>query len=73
MTASDASASRAFQTALELFDVGVKMMRQNLRRSHPGANEQHVEAMLRAWLLQRPGAEYGDSAGVPADVETRLE
>jgi hypothetical protein len=51
--------------ALDLHDAGVEMMRQNLRRRHPGASEQEIERLLVAWLHERPGAEHGDAVGRP--------
>ncbi|HZL99236.1 MAG TPA: hypothetical protein VFD43_03200 [Planctomycetota bacterium] len=49
----------------ELFEAGVQLMRQNLRRSHPGASEPEIEALLAAWMRTRPGAEFGDAVGRP--------
>ena len=49
--------------ALELFDAGVDLMRQNLRRRHPGATEEERGELLIQWLRTRPGAELGDSPG----------
>ena len=55
--------------ALELHDAGVAMMRQNLRRRHPDADEDEIERRLIEWLHTRPGAEFGDAAG---DVRPRV-
>lgn len=55
-----------FQLALEMFDVGVELMRQNLRRKFPRASPRLIDAKLQAWLLHRPGAEHGDAAGRPS-------
>jgi hypothetical protein len=52
-----------FRTALDLFDLGVQMYRQRTRREHPQYNEEAVEAEVQAWLLRRPGAEFGDFPG----------
>jgi hypothetical protein len=46
-----------------MFDLGESIMRQNLRRADPEASEQDIEARLRVWLLERPGAEHGDAPG----------
>jgi hypothetical protein len=51
--------------ALDLHDTGVDLMRQNLRRRHPGASGQEIERLLLAWLHERPGAEHGDAVGRP--------
>jgi hypothetical protein len=58
-----ATAATKLRIALEMFDVGVSMMRQNLRRTYPAASESEIEAKLSAWLLERPGAEFGDAPG----------
>jgi len=55
---------------LELHEVGVAVMRQNLRRRHPDATQSRIEQLLSAWLHTRPGAEHGDSAG---RVSARLQ
>ena len=61
------SIADAFRTTLELFDTGLDLMRQNLRRSHPEAGDEEIERLLRDWLLDRPGAESGDCLGRPVD------
>jgi len=62
-----AVASRRFRTALDLFEAGVGMMRQNLRRRFPDAGEKEIAARLAQWLQERPGAEHGDCVGRPVD------
>ncbi|MGH9464436.1 MAG: hypothetical protein ACRD0X_02235 [Thermoanaerobaculia bacterium] len=57
------AATRAEQT-LELFEVGVAMVRQRLRRERPGASDAEIDGQLAAWLLLRPGAEFGDAGPV---------
>ena len=69
---SEAAAARTFRLTLELFDDGVRLMRQNLRRRHPGASEQEVDRHLLTWLRDRPGAEHGDCPGREVDVRTRI-
>jgi hypothetical protein len=51
-----------------LFDVGVRLMRQNLARSHPRASEAEIDELVRAWLGERPGAELGDCPGRRLDL-----
>lgn len=61
----------AFRTTVDLFEAGVAMKRQSLRRSHPEASEGEIERRLQHWLHERPGAEHGDSPGRrvdPADL-----
>ena len=38
--------------AFEMFDVGVAMMREKLRRKSPNASGEEVEHQLDRWLLQ---------------------
>ena len=65
----EAEAPRA---TLDLFQAGVDLMRQNLRRRHPGADDERIERLLAEWLRERPGAEAGDCPGRPVDLSTRL-
>lgn len=66
------SVADAFQTTLELFDTGLALMRQNLRRSHLEADDEEIERLLHEWLVHRPGAESGDCPGRPVDVTARF-
>lgn len=54
--------------ALDLFEVGEDVMRQNLRRAHPGESAEQIEERLSQWLLTRPGAEDGDGVGKPRSL-----
>jgi len=67
----DNPAAERLRTALALFEAGVEMMRQNLRREFPEADEKEIDAKLAAWLQHRPGAEYGDCEGRPVDPAVR--
>lgn len=60
----------AFQATLELFQVGVDLMRQNLRRRHPDASDEAIEQQLGQWLRERPGAASGDCSGTPGRRES---
>jgi hypothetical protein len=60
----DEAAAR-FRLALDLFAAGEEMKRQQLRRENPKASEEAIEQLLFTWLRERPGAEHGDSAGIP--------
>lgn len=62
----------AFRATLDLFQAGVDVMRQNLRRRHPATSDDGIERLLRAWLRERPGAESGDCPGRSLDVNIRL-
>jgi hypothetical protein len=63
----------AFRTTLDLFDSGLAVMRQNLRRQHPDATDVEIDSRLGQWLRDRPGAELGDCPGRPIDVNTERE
>jgi hypothetical protein len=65
------SASEAFQATLDLFETGVNLMRQNLRRAHPRAAEEEIDRLLRQWLAERPGAAHGDAVGRVVDLSTK--
>jgi thiamine monophosphate synthase len=67
----DAAAAARLRAALEMFDDGVAMMRQNLRRADPDAAEEEIERRLRAWLRHRPGAEHGDAVDSPSPDRSR--
>jgi hypothetical protein len=55
-----------FRVTLDLFDLGVQMYRQRMRREHPQYDEEAIEAEVQAWLFRRPGAEFGDCPGLPS-------
>jgi len=61
-------AAARLRLALELFEAGERMMRQNLRRRYPDESPEQIERRLSAWLSTRPGAEHGDAEGRPVDV-----
>lgn len=67
MASTTSSIAAAFRTTLDLFDTGLDLMRQNLRRSHPEAGDDEIERLIGEWLLDRPGAEFGDCPGRPVD------
>jgi hypothetical protein len=72
MPSASSPIAAAFRTTLDLFQTGVDLMRQNLRRRHPDATEHDVEQLLRQWMLERPGAEAGDCPGRSIDVKSRF-
>ena len=65
MNAEREAAAGRLRAALELFETGVAMMRQRLRREHPEWSDTELEAHLVQWLQDRPGAEHGDAVGRP--------
>ena len=60
---SNESAAARLRVALELFEAGLEMKRQKLRRDHPDLTGDEIEARVAAWLRERPGAEFGDAEG----------
>jgi len=49
--------------AFDLFDAAESLMRQNLRRRYPHADEAEIEKRIVDWLRDRPGAPDGDAPG----------
>ena len=60
---TNATMAERLRVALDLFEAGTVMMRQTLRRRHPDATSAHIDALLMAWLEDRPGAPHGDGHG----------
>jgi hypothetical protein len=60
---SNESAAARLRVALELFETGLEIKRQKLRRDHPDLTGEEIEARVAAWLRERPGAEFGDAVG----------
>ena len=56
-----------FHTALSLWETGVILQRQRLRRAHPTASAKEIETLVNRWLQERPGAEMGDGPAPTAD------
>jgi hypothetical protein len=56
-------AAKKLRLALDLFDGGVELKLASLRRECPNASEAELRAKLQTWLLERPGAPFGDVAG----------
>ncbi len=54
MTSALEECQRNLRLALDLFEVGEAMKRQNLRRENPNASDEEIEAMLNEWMLDRP-------------------
>lgn len=54
MTRNPATIAEAFQATLDLFETGLAIMRQNLRRADPQASEQEIDRRLSEWLHNRP-------------------
>lgn len=59
--------------AFDLYETAEAIMRQNLRRRFPDAQEAEIERHLVSWLRRRPGAEHGDGPGRPSRRFERSE
>ena len=59
----DVPTAQKLLTALDLFEAGVTIMRESLRRRHHDADEDQIDELLGEWLRQRPGAQHGDARG----------
>jgi Rv0078B-related antitoxin len=57
--------AQRLRTAFDLYELGESIRRTQLRREHPDATDEEIEALLVAWLQTRPGAEHGDAWGRP--------
>ena len=57
-------------TTAVLLDAGIALMRQNIRRRHPGQTEAEIGALLSAWLRRADDPIPGDTAGAVC-VRTR--
>jgi hypothetical protein len=62
-----AATQDSLRSTLDLFEAGVELMRQNLRRADPEATDAEIDRRLQSWLRHRPGAEAGDCPGRPID------
>jgi hypothetical protein len=65
MSCKDETAEKAerFRLTLDLFEAGLQIMRQNLKRRHPDLGANEIDSMLEEWLLRRDGALNGDAPG----------
>ena len=57
--------------AFELYEASVEMMRLNLRRRYPDADEAAIERRIREWHRTRPDAELDDVSGPGLRVRKR--
>jgi len=65
------SAARNLEDALELADLAERMVRARLRRQQPELSIAELEARVRAWLHERPGAPDGDAEGRRVELPRR--
>lgn len=71
--AADPDVERRLRAALELYDLGLAMMRQNLRRQFAHDSDAQITQRLLDWRLRRVDAPAGDAEGrlVPCPRERR--
>jgi len=62
------SAARKLLDALELWEDGVRLMRENLRRRHPDATDEQLEDELARWLAG-PEIDEPDRVVRPGPIE----
>jgi len=62
-SAENEACGQRLRLALDLYEMGEKIMREGLKRRHADASPSQIDARLRAWLAHRPGAEAGDAVG----------
>ena len=55
--------------ALDLYEAGVDMMRQTLKRRFSDLDDKSIEELLCKRLLSRECAPHGDAQGVPGSLE----
>lgn len=65
-------AAAKLRLALDLYESGEVIMRQNLRRKHPDESAEQIESRLEAWVCSRPHAPHGDGEGRPVPWTPRL-
>lgn len=54
MTTERVDPAAQLRLAFEMFEVGVAMMRQKLRRERPAASKEEIEELLERWLNREP-------------------
>lgn len=67
----DPAVIERMRLTFDLFEAAEQMMRLNLRRRHPDAEDEEIERRLTEWLHTRPGAENGDASGPHFRVRRR--
>jgi hypothetical protein len=55
--------AQRFRLALEMAEMGIAMYRQRMRREHPDATDEEIEAEVQAWLMRRPADYPGPPSG----------
>ena len=50
--------TRRLQTALDLFEAGIELVKARKQREHPEADSKTLDLMVQAWLLERAQQEF---------------
>ena len=61
---AEAAAQQRMETALDLFSLGLDLLRRRLQRENPGMSADQLEQAIDHWMLTRKGAERGDGPGL---------
>ncbi len=51
----DSPEAQRFRLALDMAEAGLQLYRQRMRREHPNASDEEIEAEVQGWLMRRPG------------------
>jgi hypothetical protein len=51
----DSPEAQRFRLALDMAGAGIQLYRQRMRREHPDADDEEIEAEVQGWLMRRPG------------------
>lgn len=51
---AETAEARRLGEAIRMSEQGIELMRQNLRRRHPEADEAQIEHLLAEWCVDRP-------------------
>lgn len=60
---SDSAAARRIRAVFDMYEFGEQMYRAKLRRERPDATANEIEALVKKWRMDRPGAPMGDAIG----------
>lgn len=60
---AERTAASRLREAFELYDLGIALMRQNLRRRFPQDTDSEIDGRLLDWRLRRADAPDGDGEG----------
>jgi Rv0078B-related antitoxin len=64
---ADESAAERLRLALDMYEFGERMQRSRIMRERPDAAEPEITSAIQEWLLDRPGAPFGDAVGRTSD------